>query len=214
MAMPRLFSRVVAIAIFGLVRFDVVPAWALSKVTFVSAKGADSGNCASPTIPCRSFQYAISQTIDNGEIKVLDPGNYFPVTINRAISITGVEGAGIFRDSAGDAVTIGGTSFHGDFSVNLSNLILDGYGIAGNGITHTGGGSFTVKSCTVRNFRGDGIALVTREYIKFRLDDVTVADNGFSGLYIATSLGGGQRNTRPCCSEPEQGWHVSSRLDG
>ena len=43
------------------------PAEALSTVTFVSGKGTDSGTCALPATPCRTFQFAISETSAGGE---------------------------------------------------------------------------------------------------------------------------------------------------
>jgi hypothetical protein len=52
------------------------PALAASPVTFVSGKGADSGNCADPAHPCRTFQHAFDQTSPGGEIKALDPAHY------------------------------------------------------------------------------------------------------------------------------------------
>jgi hypothetical protein len=47
-------------------------------VTYVSGKGNDSGDCSSPINPCRSFQFAVNQTPAGGEVKALDPANYFP----------------------------------------------------------------------------------------------------------------------------------------
>jgi hypothetical protein len=62
---------------------------------------------ASPYAPCRTFQFALSQTSPGGEIKALDPAPYGVVVITKSISITGVEGAGIFRIfGAADAITI------------------------------------------------------------------------------------------------------------
>jgi hypothetical protein len=64
-------------------------------VTYVSGKGSDSNDCFSPATPCRSFQRAVNQTVAGGEVKALDPADYFPVTITKSISLTGVPGAGI-----------------------------------------------------------------------------------------------------------------------
>jgi hypothetical protein len=43
-------------------------------VTYISGKGTDSGTCASPATPCRTFQFAVNQTAPGGEVKALDPG--------------------------------------------------------------------------------------------------------------------------------------------
>ena len=58
-----------------------------------------------------------------GEIKALDPAPYGPVTITHSISITGVEGAGSFRTSAVDSITINAGP---NDTVNLSHLTIDG----------------------------------------------------------------------------------------
>jgi hypothetical protein len=50
--------------ILALSILDAAPAGALSYVTFVSGKGIDS--CASPATPCRTFEFAIKETVANG----------------------------------------------------------------------------------------------------------------------------------------------------
>jgi hypothetical protein len=106
--MLKLFSSLsIAVALLILPFLGAAPALALSPVAFVSGKGTDTGTCASPYAPCRTFQFALSQTSPGGEIKALDPAPYGVVVITKSISITGVEGAGIFRIfGAADAITI------------------------------------------------------------------------------------------------------------
>jgi hypothetical protein len=94
--MLKLFSSL-SIAVALLPCLGAAPALASSPVTFVSGKGADSGTCASPANPCRTFQFAVGETSPGGEIKALDPAPYGVVVITKSISITGVEGAGSFR---------------------------------------------------------------------------------------------------------------------
>lgn len=91
---------------FALALTCAAPALAQSPVTFVSGEGTDAGSCAAPAKPCRTFQYALGLTNAGGEIKALDPANYFFVTINKSINIVGVDGAGIIRGTVGNAVTI------------------------------------------------------------------------------------------------------------
>ena len=87
--MSKLFSPLTIAGAFASLTFlGAAPALAASSVTFVSGKGADSGTCASPANPCRSFQFAFGQTSAGGEIKALDPAPYGPVTITNSISIT------------------------------------------------------------------------------------------------------------------------------
>jgi nitrous oxidase accessory protein NosD len=155
------------------------PANALSAVTFVSGKGTDAGTCASPATPRRTFQFASGQTSPGGEIKALDPADYEPMTITKAISITGVEGAGINRTTAGNAITIKAGSKD---VINLTNLTNDGLNTGQTGIELDSFGSLTVTHCMIRKFRGDGIDIFQSSGVKFLIADVVVSDNGGLGL--------------------------------
>jgi hypothetical protein len=99
-----------AVAVLTLTCLVAAPAKANTiPVTYVSGKGTDSGNCSPPANPCRTFQFAVNQTLPGGEVKALDPADYSPVTINKSISITGVVGAGI-DTKGGTAITAGATN--------------------------------------------------------------------------------------------------------
>src|ERR1700730_3022770 len=65
-----------ATAMLTLTCLAASPALALSPVTYVSGKGTDSGTCASPANPCRTFQFAVNQTTSGGEVKALDAADY------------------------------------------------------------------------------------------------------------------------------------------
>ena len=154
------------------------PALAQSPVTFVSGKGTDAGSCAAPATPCRTFQYALGLTNAGGEIKALDPANYFFVTINKSINITGVDGAGIIRGTAGNAVTInagaGGV-------VSLSNLTIDGVNrTATNGILLNSAALLTIRNCTTRNFLFRGILLFPTTALSFLIADTVATNNQFA----------------------------------
>jgi hypothetical protein len=131
-------------------------ALALSPVTFVSGKGTDSGTCPSFATPCRTFQFALGQTRPGGEIKARDPADYGGVTITKSISITGVEGAGVFQMRAANAITINAGAHD---TINLSHLTLDAFAIARHGVVLNSGGSLTITNCVVRNFDGFRIFL-------------------------------------------------------
>src|ERR1700732_3223523 len=85
---------------------SAAPAQAGPNRTWVSGHGTDSGACTRAA-PCATFAFALTQTAFGGEIDVLDPGGYGPVTITKAISIVndGVGTAGI-RVGSGNGVTI------------------------------------------------------------------------------------------------------------
>ena len=106
--MLKLLCRLsIAAAVLSLPYLGAIPAPASSLATFVSGKGTDTGTCASPANPCRSFKFALGQTSSGGEIKALDPADYGGLTITKSVSLTGVEGAGIFQTHAGsNAITV------------------------------------------------------------------------------------------------------------
>ena len=87
--MPKYKSHLTA-AVLTAACVAAAPAQALS-VTYVSGKGTDKGDCSSTANPCRTFQFAHDQTLPAGEVKALDAADYGPVTVNKSISITGVE---------------------------------------------------------------------------------------------------------------------------
>ncbi|MDQ6867224.1 MAG: right-handed parallel beta-helix repeat-containing protein [Pseudomonadota bacterium] len=180
--MSKFLSPLIAAgALLALPFLGAAPALAGSPVTFVSGKGADSGTCASPATPCRTFQFALDQTSPGGEIKALDPADYGPVTITNSISITGVEGASINRPS-GNHITINAGP---NDTINLSHLTLDGLKTAPRGIILHTGGPLTVTHCTVRNFTSIGIAVFPRGNTAFLIADTAVSDNsGASGIVV------------------------------
>src|SRR6266568_6474658 len=83
--MTRITSSLIIAALLALC-LQVVAAQAQYVRTCVSANGNDANTCHC-TQPCRSFQRAHDQTLADGEITVLDPAGYGPVTITKSISI-------------------------------------------------------------------------------------------------------------------------------
>ncbi len=175
------FSQLVAGALFALC-LATAPAKAIVDHTYVSGRGADAGGCSSPASACRTFAYAIAQTSASGEIIVLDPADYSPVTITKSISIVadGAGPAGIIV-ATGNAITISaGTSG----VVNLRGLTLDGEGTAVNGILLNTAGSLTISDCFVRHFGNVGI-LLTPTVLGVRNVSIlnsVMNDNNGSGL--------------------------------
>ena len=72
--------------------------------TWVSAVSGSDSNLCTRTAPCLTFAGAFAKTLPGGEIDVLTPGDYGPVTITNSISIYD-DGVGV----AG-ALTTSGTS--------------------------------------------------------------------------------------------------------
>src|SRR6266705_5610992 len=125
------------------------------------AKGNDA-NASSQchcTTPCRTFATAAANTLADGEITVLDPGDYGGLTITRSISIN--------NDSGGEAsITVPGgntgivvNAVNGASYVNLRGLTIQGVGFGTTtGLVFSAGLTLTMTNCVVRNHTGDGIA--------------------------------------------------------
>jgi hypothetical protein len=64
------------------------PMLALNNRSWVSTLGSDQNNC---TIldPCKTFQHAHDMSVAGGEVDVLVPGEYGPLTISKPITIDG-----------------------------------------------------------------------------------------------------------------------------
>jgi hypothetical protein len=182
-----------AAAVTALTCLAAAPAKANTiPVTYVSGKGADSGTCASPANPCRTFQFAVSQTAPGGEVKALDPAEYGPVRIDKSISITGVEGAGI-DTNGGIGINIINTPVTGAITVSIANLLIrnvSGPGSPGStGIAGTPNSiNLKITHCTVRGF-GEGISMHGPFTTPFLIADTVVTNNG-TGI-SAVSLSGG-----------------------
>jgi hypothetical protein len=69
----------------------VLPVGASSQVTrtYVAQTGASDVNDCTRASPCATFQRAHDQTVPDGEVNALEPGNYSSLIINRPITIDG-----------------------------------------------------------------------------------------------------------------------------
>ena len=82
-----------------------------STQTFVSAALGNDSNPCTRVSPCLTFAAALAQTSAGGEIDVIDPGDFGPVTITKAITIFGnaAGGAGMTttRGTSGIVISAG-----------------------------------------------------------------------------------------------------------
>ena len=118
-----------AIGIAAILALLPESAIAASQRTFVASYGSDVGPPpCSLTLPCRSFNVAIGNTLPSGEVVILDTAGYGPMVINKAIKIIGPSGVygGISAITPGtDGITINA----GDGDV----VILRGLDVTGLG---------------------------------------------------------------------------------
>lgn len=187
MISPRLLSGLIA----SVALISAAPALA-AAVSFVSAAGVDSGTCASPATACRTFAFARDQTVSGGEIKTLTPGDYGPIVINKALSLTGVEGASIAPGASLAAITV--TAAAADV-VQIIGLSLDGLNLAGvTGLKVNTAAKILVRNCRIRNFAVRGIFLEPTIALKFAIEDTIITNNGAGvdgeGIRVAPASGG------------------------
>jgi hypothetical protein len=161
-----------------------------SSQTFVSATlGSDSNPCTR-TSPCLTFAAALAQTTAGGEIGVLDPGDFGPVTITRAISI--------FNDTVGVAGTISSSGTSGivvsagaNDLVKLRGLIFDGLNSSVSGIQINSALRVTIQNCVIQEFgpSAAGINVTPSNSMTLKIQDSTIINNNNIGVNIKPSGG-------------------------
>jgi hypothetical protein len=149
------------------------PAQAQATRTWVSGVGDDANPC-SRTAPCKTFAGAISKTAPGGQINVLGPGGFGAVTITKSISITstGFEGGVLVSGTNGIIVN----ALSSD-KVLLEGLDIEGLGTGLNGITIIGGGTTTIRKCSIRNFTQNGINVVGTANARAVVEDTHIINN-------------------------------------
>src|SRR5437899_9637373 len=113
------------------------------------AKGSDanSSSFCHCTTPCRTFATAHANTFSDGEITVLDPGDYGGLTITKSISIN--------NDSGGEAsITVSGNATGIIINapaagyVNLRGITIQGVGFGTTtGLLFNTGLFLTITNC-------------------------------------------------------------------
>jgi hypothetical protein len=118
--------------------------------TWVAGEGDDANPC-SRIAPCKTFAGAISKTSAGGEINVVNPGGYGPVSITKAITIS-AEGftAGVLAANTDGIIINAGAQ---DVVV-LRGLNINGAFAGRAGIRFLSGAALHVENCQIRNFTG------------------------------------------------------------
>jgi hypothetical protein len=126
--------------------------------TWVSgASGSDSNPCTRVS-PCLTFAAALAQTNAGGEIDVLDPGDFGPVTITKSVSIygdaPGVAGLIPSPGTSGIVISAGSSDV-----INLHGLVFDGATSGTSGVVFTSGARLNVNQCVFQGFTTSGMTL-------------------------------------------------------
>jgi hypothetical protein len=184
-----------------------------SARTWVSAALGNDANPCTRMSPCLTFAAALAQTTAGGEIDVLDPGDFGPVTITKAISIYGDEigEAGIQTSTGTSGIAI---SAGANDTVGLRGLVLDGTGASGtSGVVFNSGASLHIQNCLIQGFSSSGITFSpgsgSASTAKMAIRDATIINNSvgtlikpsggvaaevsLDGVHIDNNNGGGVR---------------------
>jgi hypothetical protein len=146
---------------------------------FVSGTGLDTNPCTAAQ-PCRSYNTVPA----NGEIDVLDPAGYGPLTIDHGISVQahgfgGITQAGLCSTCA--AITINVTTLD---PVSLNGLLLDGAGTGFAGIQINSGPSVQILNSIVRHFQAGIVDLTSTNFSSLLIEDTIASDNRHSGILV------------------------------
>jgi hypothetical protein len=157
-----------------------MPAHAQQRV-FVSGAGLDTNPCT-VTQPCRTFQQAFNTAAANGEIDVIDPAGYGPLTITHGISIQAHGFGGITQTCPTcTAITVNVTTMD---PVTLNGLLIDGGGTGNTGIDIISGSSVTILNSVVRHFANIGIDAFMSDGANLLIEDTVVSDIATYGFEI------------------------------
>jgi hypothetical protein len=182
------FNLAVILAAIPAVSLGTAPAHALQTLTFMQRGGDNSTACGASNLPCGSFQAAHNVTTDGGRVIIIDSGDFGFATISKSITFSGGQAYAL--------ATNGGFLINSSVKVVLQNLIFDGSGTSGSGITALGGASLLVDGCVVQNY-GIGVRFIPSAAGKLVVQNSTVTDNGYSssggGIIVNPSGSGSAR---------------------
>jgi hypothetical protein len=157
-----------------------------STRTWVSADtGADSNPC-SRDAPCLTFAAALSETLAGGEVDVLTPGDYGPLTITKSVTISNDGGAAGQTVTATSAITIqaGSTDV-----VRLSGLTLDGAQTGNSGVVVNSAKRVVIDKVFIKNFGLAGIDVAPSSgVVNVHITSATVTNSG-TGMLIKPGSG-------------------------
>src|SRR6266498_1674541 len=159
-------------------------------VSLATGSDANSASNCHCTTPCRTFAVAHNNTLSDGEITVLDPGDYGGLTITKSISINNDSGGEASISVSGGTTGIIVNAPSGGY-VNLRGITIQGVGFGGGtGLRFNTGFTLTMENCAVRNHTGNGIDFLPSANSHLSVSNTLVADNGGSGINIFPSGSG------------------------
>jgi subtilisin family serine protease len=123
--------------------------------TWVSGLLGNDANACTRDQPCLTFAGALARTEPGGEINCIDSGDYGPVTITRAVTIScEFVSAGVLASGGGDGIDVNAGASDVVVLRGLSVEVLDSGNI---GVSVTQAGAVHVERCVIRGFALAGI---------------------------------------------------------
>ena len=187
----RLTIKLLAIAIFMFAFASMTQAQA--SRTWVSGVGDDANPC-SRTAPCKTFAGAISKTLTNGEISVLDPGGFGTVNITKGMTLNG-EG------------TLAGILDASTFGIQVNAPTTDNVFIRNISINAPNTGTFGIrilaaKSVTLENVsiagQNVGVEVATTANVNVSMFNTTIKNSTTAGVRVNTTVGTARVTMRSC----------------
>lgn len=159
--------------------------------TWVSGVGDDANPC-SRTAPCKTFAGAISKTVSNGEISVLDNGAFGTVTITKPITLNGDGNLASILASGVNGIIINITDISNGSRVIIRNLSINGAGVTKgiNGIRVINGANVLIDRVTIQTFSNSGL-LVENGLVVLKDSVVTFVKSATAGIGVR-ALGSSQ----------------------
>ena len=179
---------VVVFAIVSSLLTAVTPATAAIE-TWVSGSGVDTGTCTIAA-PCKTFAFALTRTTAGGTINVLAPGNFGPVTINKAVNIVAdsVEALITTAGADGAAIKIQAPS---SAVVSLRGLTIESF--AGRGVDFIAGAALYVDKCAFHKLNTGIVFEPNAGVPKLYVADTVITDSVSNGIFITSASGGSIR---------------------
>ncbi len=146
--------------------------------TFVSVLGNDANVCSDQTTPCRNLAAAIAQVATDGDVIVLNSGDYAdaPITIGKGVKVSSPSGTVAF---VRQPISVNASSGR----VVLRGLTIKGLG-AGDGVTLVAANALSIEDTTIdlwaAGLRLNNVAAshVTIVNTVFRASGTGITDSG------------------------------------
>jgi hypothetical protein len=149
-------------------------AHAQSNGTWVSGTGTDANPC-SRTAPCSTFAGAIIKTAVGGEIRVLDPGGFGAVTINKAVTINGDGSLASILAAGTVGIIVNITGNLPTDKVVVRNISIQGAGTGTDGVRVLDAVEVILDNVKIAGFTDAGIDVAQSQASNLFLRDVRIS---------------------------------------